>query len=393
MGPLTMGLSMARRLEQTRGCGMGVDLQGLLAAFAEWVGGAPDGVWSAPGRVNLIGEHTDYNDGFVLPVAIDRHVAVAARRRADDRLVCWSLQQGSGSSSGWAAYVEGVAWALGQLGVAAGGADVVVDSDLPTGAGLSSSAALEGATALALADLAGAQLDRLQMALAAHRAESEFVGVPCGVMDQMAVMLGRAGHALFLDTRALAAELVPFPLETAGLRLVVVDTRVARRLTQAPYADRRRACHQVAATLGVAALRDVSLTDLEGAAGLLGEAGFRRARHVVTENARVLELVAALRDGHYEPAGHLMAASHASLRDDFEVSCPELDLAVAAAVESGAAGARMTGAGFGGSALALVPEDRVEVVAEAVRAAFADRGFRAPAVFEATTADGALRVA
>jgi galactokinase len=288
-------------------------------------------------------------------------------------------------SSGWSAYVEGVAWALWEEGVSVPGADLVINADLPAGAGLSSSAALEGAAALALADLAGAQLDRSQMALAAHWAESRFVGVPCGVMDQMAVMLGRAGHALFLDTRTLAGELVPVPLASAGLRLLVIDTRVSRQLTRAPYAERRRACQEAAATLGVAALRDVSLADLEAAAGLLGEVRFRRARHVVTENARVLDLVAALRAGDLEPVGRLMAASHASLRDDFEVSCPELDLVVATALD--------TGAGFGGSALALVPEDRTEPVAEAVRAAFPRRGFRPPATFEAVTADGARRVA
>jgi galactokinase len=387
----------------------------VTSAFADRAGRRPEGVWRAPGRVNLIGEHTDYNDGFVLPVAIDRSVVVAAARRDDEVLRSWSTghragpfsrplgELGPGSSTGWAAYVEGVAWALRQDGVAVPGADLVVHADLPAGAGLSSSAALEGAVALALVDLAGAGAaarpgpppDRVALALAGQRAETEVVGMPCGLMDQMAVLFGRAGHALFFDTRSRETELVPFEPSARGLALLVIDTRVKHTLAESPYAERRRACERAAAALGVPALRDVTIDDLEAAmaAGALDDATFRRARHVVTENARVLDVVALLRRGEVTAIGPALAASHRSLRDDYEVSCPELDLAVEAAVASGAVAARMTGAGFGGSALALVPVERVEVVAAAVADAFAGHGFGSPSVFEVAIADGAARVA
>jgi galactokinase len=376
----------------------------VVAAFRERVGRDPNGVWAAPGRVNLIGEHTDYNDGFVLPVAIDRLVQVAAGHRDGGRLRLWSLQTGPpadlelaevgpGRVEGWAAYPAGVAWALGQAGVEVGGADLVVDGDVPAGAGLSSSAALECATATALADLAGAHLDRPALAGLARRAENEVVGVPSGAMDQMVSMLGRAGHALFLDTRSLEAEQVPLPLETAGMCLVVIDTRAGHRLVDGAYADRRAACEAAAATLGVPALRDATLAQVEAAAGKLGDPGFRRARHVVTENARVLEAVALLRAGELGRLGPLLAASHASLRDDYEVSSPELDAAVEAAAGAGAVGARMTGAGFGGSAIALVAADLAGRVGDRARAAFAAAGFGPPEVTAVLPSDGARRVA
>jgi galactokinase len=376
----------------------------VVAAFRERAGRDPDGVWAAPGRVNLIGEHTDYNDGFVLPLAIDRLVLVAAGRRDSGRLRLWSLQAaepadlelaevGPGRVEGWAAYPAGVAWALGQAGIEVGGADLVVDGDVPAGAGLSSSAALECATATALADLHGARMDARELATLARRAENEVVGVPSGAMDQMVSMLGRAGHALFLDTRSLETEQVPLPLAAAGRCLVVIDTRAGHRLVDGAYADRRAACEAAAATLGVPALRDATPTQVEAAAAALGEEGRRRARHVVTENARVLEAVRLLRAGELERLGPLLAASHASLRDDYEVSSPELDTAVEAAVVAGAVGARMTGAGFGGSALALARVDLVGRVHEQVRAAFAAAGFGPPAVDAVVPSDGARRLA
>jgi galactokinase len=379
-------------------------IERLIGSFREWAGRSPDGVWAAPGRVNLIGEHTDYNDGFVLPAAIDRLVLAAAGRRAGTRLRLWSLQAeppadlelariGPGRVDGWAAYPAGVAWALGQAGVEVGGTDLVVDGDVPAGSGLSSSAALECAAATALADLHGAGLDRATLAGLARRAENEVVGVPSGVMDQMVSMLGRAGHALFLDTRSLESEQVRLPLEAAGLCLVVIDTRAGHRLVDGAYADRRAACEAAAATLGVQALRDATPEQVEAAAGRLGEVGLRRARHVVTENARVLRAVELLRAGALDRLGPLLAASHASLRDDYEVSSPELDTAVEAAVDGGAVGARMTGAGFGGSAIALVPDGRTGRVADRVRAGFAAAGFAAPEVFAVTPADGARRLA
>jgi galactokinase len=286
-----------------------------------------------------------------------------------------------------------VAWALGQVGVEIPGADVVVDSDLPAGAGLSSSAALEVAVALALTELTGADLDSLQLARVAQRAESEVVGMPCGIMDQLASLAGRAGCAVLVDTRTLETEPVPLGLEKAGLRLVVIDTRVPRRLVEAPYAERRESCQEAARRLGVPALRDVTLAEVESAAGRLGEPGHRRARHVVSENGRVLEVAALLRAGRVADVGSHLAASHASLRHDFDASCPELDLAVATAIAAGATGARLTGAGFGGSALALVPDEAVDEVAGALRSAFDENGFSEPAVLEVIPADGAHRVA
>jgi galactokinase len=375
----------------------------VVEAFRERTGRDPDGVWAAPGRVNLIGEHTDYNDGFVLPLAIDRLVLAAAGRRDGGRLRLWSLQAGQpadlelvrvgpGRVEGWAAYPAGVAWALGEAGVEVGGADLVVDGDVPAGAGLSSSAALECATATALADLHGARLDARALATLARRAENEVVGVPSGAMDQMVSMLGQAGHALFLDTRSLETEQVPLPLEESGRCLVVIDTRAGHRLVDGAYADRRAACEAAAAILGVPALRDATLEQVEAAAGALGDPGLRRARHVVTENARVLEAVELLRAGALDRLGPLLVASHASLRDDYEVSSPELDTAVEAALEAGAAGARMTGAGFGGSAIALAEEGLAGQVGDRAREAFAAAGFGPPEVTTVVAADGARRL-
>jgi galactokinase len=376
----------------------------VTEAFAERTGERPAGVWAAPGRVNVIGEHTDYNDGFVLPIAIERHVLAAARRRRDDRLRFWSLQEGAPREfrvseldptalGGWAAYALGVAWALVSEGVELGGVDLVIDSDLPQGAGLSSSAALECSVGLALLELHDAGLDRTRLALAAQRAERDVVGVPTGVMDQMASLLARRGNALFLDTRSLAWEHVPLPLDAAELELVVIDTRTPRRLVAGAYAERRQACEGAAATLGVPALRDVTLEQLDAAADQVGPVAFRRARHVVTENARVLDAVRALREGRPDRLGALLDASHASLRDDFEVSSPALDTAVEAARAGGAIGARMTGGGFGGSAIALVPAAVIPDVERSVRAAFADGGLGAPDLFAVTAAARARRVA
>ena len=379
----------------------------VTAAFAERAGRSPDGVWRAPGRVNLIGEHTDYNDGFVLPVAIDRSVVVAAARRGDGVLRSWSSRDrggpvtrpvaevGPGTSSGWSAYVEGMAWVLRELGVPVPGADLVVHADLPAGAGLSSSAALEAAVGLALTDLAAHTVDRVDLALAGQRAETEVVGMPCGIMDQMAVLLGQAGHAVFLDTRTRATDLIPFDPAAAGLTLLVIDTRVKHALVGSPYAERRRSCERAAAALGVPALRDATLDELQAAleTGDLDEVTFRRARHVVTENNRVLETVDLLRRGELTAIGPALAGSHRSLRDDYEVSCAELDVAVEAAVAAGAVAARMTGGGFGGSALALTGTGDIEAVAAAVAEAFSRAGFGPPTVFAVQVAGAAGRIA
>jgi galactokinase len=376
----------------------------IAAAFEERAGRSAEGVWAAPGRVNLIGEHTDYNDGFVLPIAIGRATFAAVARRKDDRLRCWSLQEGAAEdvsldelgpsgTDGWAAYPQGVAWVLRDEGVELGGADVVVDTTLPQGSGLSSSAALECAVALALSELFGGALEPATLALAAQRAETEVVGVPSGAMDQMAAMLGRAGHALFLDTRSLEIEQIPLDLDEADLVLIVIDTRAPRRLAEGAYAERRDACEAAARALGVRALRDASAADVEAAAETLGDVRYRRARHVVSENGRVLEAVAALRERRLERLGPLLNGSHRSLRFDFEVSSRALDTAVTAALSAGALGARMTGAGFGGCALALVPRRQAPRVEDEVRAAFEAAGLGEPDLFPVTPSGGARRVA
>ena len=373
-----------------------------MTTFEDVFGRSKDGSWSAPGRVNLIGEHTDYNDGFVLPVAIDRRCTATLARRDDDVLRCWSVQHGEGlalrvgdvsatTTSGWSGYALGVAWALQQSGVDVPGADLLIDSNVPSGAGLSSSAALECSVGLGLLELAGVEVDPVALARAAQRAECEVVGAPVGIMDQMASVLGRAGHALFLDCRSLETRHVPLHLEEHGLRLLVIDTRVTHAHASGGYAARRRACEQAAALLGVAALRDSTPEQVEAAAQVLGEERTRRARHVVSENLRVLDAVRALDSGDIWQLAGLMAASHASLRDDFEVSVPELDVAVEAAVAAGALGARMTGGGFGGSAVALVPAEAVEGVCFAVVAAADRAGLRTPGLHQVATSDGAGR--
>lgn len=336
------------------------------AAFEKAFGRSPDGVWCAPGRVNLIGEHTDYNDGLVLPLAVDLECRVAAASRADGVVRVVSAQLGDGGPvqlsergapvTGWTRYVAGMAWALRDAGLGVGGADLLVDSDVPAGAGLSSSAALECSVGLALCELAGLAPDPIVLALAGRAAETETVGAPVGVMDQVASALGGRSGPVLLDCRSLATRTVPLPLAERGLALVAVDTRVEHAHAAGEYASRRRECEEAAAALGVRALRDATAHDLGRLQGLL----LRRARHVVTENARVLETVTALDDGRVEELGPLFAASHASLRDDFEVSCRELDLAVDASLEAGALAARMTGGGFGGSVVAIVQSDEVE---------------------------------
>jgi len=382
---------------------MGNPQAAVRRAFAERFGRPPEGVWAAPARVNLIGEHTDYNDGFVLPLAIDRRVTVAAARRADDLLRLVSLEKGEqrlriaevgpGAVRGWAAYAAGPVWALARDGVEVGGLDLVLTSDVPIGSGLSSSAAVECATLLAARDLYGGPDDVARLATIAQRAENDVVGVPCGIMDQMAALACRAAHALLLDCRSLEADQVPFAPADAGLALLVVDTRVSHALADGAYAERRAACEQAARVLGVRSLRDATQADLDAAHDRLGESGYRRARHVVGENARVLEVAALLRRGRPDLIGGALRASHASLRDDYQVSAPELDTTVEAAAAAGALGARMTGAGFGGCALALVPAGAVADVGKAVLAAFADRGFREPASFAVQPADGARRIA
>lgn len=343
--------------------------------------------WSAPGRINLIGEHTDYNAGFVLPFALPQRTTVAAslvdgpswtvRSSAQTEPVEFTLDE---RVDGWASYVAGVVWALTEAGVSVPPARIEVSSDVPIGAGLSSSAALECATMGALLDLAGALPDwpLSRWPATAQRAENAYAGVPCGIMDQSAVTLCQPGHALFLDCRSGVVEQVPCPLE-----VLVIDTRAPHRHVDNEYARRRSVCEAAAQTLGLTSLREVTSLD-EALARLPDDVSRRRVRHVVTENARVLETVAALRSG--QPIGPLLTASHVSLRDDFEVSAPELDLAVDTVLAAGADGARMTGGGFGGCAIVLTAEPARAV--DAVVEAFAQKGFARPAAFVATAAGG-----
>jgi galactokinase len=377
-------------------------VSGAALLFAKQYGIQPDGIWRAPGRVNLIGEHTDYNDGFALPFALAAGVIVAAGRRSDNRIVLSSRQRQGAATSvsanflapgavcGWAAYPAGMAWALLSAGHSVSGVSIAVDADLPLGAGLSSSAALECAAGLAMSDLGGLDVTRGDLAALGRRAENDFVGAPTGVMDQLAVMLCQKGHALLLDCRAGFGDAVPLAVEAAGLRMLVVDTRVRHELFDGGYGARRRACEQAASELGVAALRDVS--DL-GVLGMISDRVVRRrARHVITENHRVLQVADLLRAGRPDRIGALLTASHASLRDDFEVSWPEADMAVETALGAGALGARMTGGGFGGSVIALVPADQAATVTDAVSAGFAAQGWPWPRVTAVIPSEGAARL-
>lgn len=369
--------------------------------FTDRVGRAPEGVWAAPGRVNLIGEHTDYNDGFVMPFALPQRVTVAAGRRDDET---WRATTLNGvmtetfsrdelvpGMSGWQAYVAGVVWALGEAGYQIGGADLVLTSDVPIGAGLSSSAALECATLAALADLNGLTIEPLERAKLARRAENAFVGAPTGQMDQAASTLCEAGHALFFDCRTFEAQQVPLDLPGAGLELLVLDTRTPHALVDSEYAARRASCEAAAQALDVPALRDV--TDIDAALARLDDDVMRRrARHVLTENQRVLEAAERLEARDYLGLAALLDASHASMRDDFEITVPTVDLAVQAAKEAGAHGARMTGGGFGGCIIALVGAGQGNRVAGAIGAAFADAGYGPPAHFVGVPSAGAHRL-
>ncbi len=409
--------------------------------FRSRFGGEPDGVWLAPGRANLMGEHTDYNDGYVLPFALSQSVTAAAARQdgpGSRRLTLCSRQEPAaavqialdglapGQVTGWAAYPAGVAWALEAAGHPVPGACIAIDSDLPAGAGLSSSAALECATALALTELAqtelaqaelaqaelaqaelaqagraGLTVPRRELAAIARRAENEFVGVPTGIMDQSASLLGQAGHALLLDCLSLETSQVPFDPAAAGASLLLINTRAKHELSDGEYGQRRAECEQAARRLGIPSLR--SLTRPADVDQLADPVLRRRARHVVTDNQRVLDVVALLSTpsapsgSHsladiYRDIGQLLTESHASLRDDFEISWPEADAGVEAALAAGAFGARMMGGGFGGSVLALVPAAAAGPVRAAVTAAFARHAWTAPEFLDAVPSESARRL-
>ncbi|MCP2253373.1 galactokinase [Prauserella aidingensis] len=399
-------------------------------AFRSVHGRAPAGVWSAPGRVNLIGEHTDYNDGFVLPFALPHRLAAAAAPREDGKLTFATVGSDGrvhaeapvavadlqpGTPDGWSGYPAGVAWVLREAGArgagtgndgAAGttdaggwsvdqGADLVIAGDVPTGAGLSSSAAIECATAMALLGLAGEHDQdasrRAEIARWAQRAENEFVGVPTGSLDQTASMCCVDGHVLFLDCRSGETEQVPFNATGAGLSVLVIDTQVKHSLGGSEYGDRRDGTEKAARLLGLPALRDVTPDTLADALDRLPADLAPLVRHIVTENARVLEASRYLRDGRIADIGPVLDASHVSMRDDYRISCPELDLAVDTARTAGALGSRMTGGGFGGSAIALVRENDRHAVESAVTTAFDAAGYRRPRMFVAVPSAGAGR--
>jgi galactokinase len=377
------------------------DANFLVEAFRTRTGQQPVGVWAAPGRVNLIGEHTDYNDGYVMPFALAQRVLIAAAPRDDGTWSVTSLNNDSTKifsaadlqpgMAGWQAYVAGVVWALQDAGHRIAGADLVLMSDVPEGAGLSSSAALECATLTALADLNNLDIAGLERAKLARRSENVFVGAPTGLMDQAASTLCTQGNALFFDCRTHAAEQVLFDTSSAGLEILVLDTKTPHALVDSEYAARRASCEEAAQLLGVPALRDVS--DLDAALAQLPDPAMkRRVRHVVTENARVLEAVNVLRAGRIADMAPLLDASHESMRDDFEITVPQVDLAVETARMSGALGARMTGGGFGGCIIALVELGDSERISEAIAESFAAAGYGPPAYFTAVPSAGAQRL-
>ena len=356
-----------------------MDIQTFERSFSTYFNAKPAFIVRAPGRVNLIGEHTDYNDGFVLPMAIDRAVWIALSPRADSQIRIRSLDLGVDSafelnsltrSEGWVEYIKGVAYELQNAGHQLRGFDAVMTGDVPRGAGLSSSAAVELATARAFASVSGLAWDAAQMARLAQKAENEWVGVNCGIMDQMASAACKEGYALFLDCRSLEYQHAPLP---EGVSIVILDTSTRRGLVDSAYNERRSQCEEAARWFGVKALRDVGVDEFERKIKLerLDEVVLKRARHIITENARVLEAVDVMKAGNVKRLGELFNASHDSLRDDFEVTNDALNTMVTCACEQKSCyGARMTGAGFGGCAVALVEKEESQEFTNAVSAAY-----------------------
>ncbi|NCV83795.1 MAG: galactokinase [Actinobacteria bacterium] len=365
--------------------------------FAKLFGLNPDLVSSAPGRVNLIGEHIDYSDGFVLPFAIQARTYCALRIRSDERIRVATNQHKrdifessiselkTQTGPVWSRYILGVLWAL-EIKV---GVEILVDSEVPSGAGLSSSAALECSVAIAINHHLELGRSLTELARITQRAENEYVGVPCGIMDQSISLMGRAGHALLLDCRDLSTRQIKVDFESHDLKLLIVDTRAHHALADGGYAERRAQCESVAKALGVRAMRDLSLGELEAARTRLPDVNYKRARHAVTEISRVLEAVKVLEADDFSNFGDLLTKSHQSLRDDYNVSCPELDLAVDTALNLGALGARMVGGGFGGSAIALIRSDDAAKVALGIEQALEKRGFSSPRFFDSLPGDGA----
>lgn len=372
-----------------------------VQAFRNAYGTLPEVVVAAPGRVNIIGEHTDYNEGFVLPAAINRHVVLAASRRNDrlmrvraldfDDTVEFSLDDGQRQTvSKWSNYQRGVAWALASEGYSLPGMNVALTSDVPIGSGLSSSAAIELATCAAFQELGNLEVDGVRRALICQKAENDFVGMHCGIMDQYIISLGKENHALLIDCRDLSYQLVPLP---AGISLVICDTKKRRGLVDSEYNTRRSECEEGAAALGVKALRDVSPAMFAERQGCLRETVRKRCRHVVSEDQRTLDAVEAMRCGEMEKLGALLNASHISLRDDYEVSCRELDIMVEIAWrQRGVLGARMTGAGFGGCTVNLIQDSYAQDFLERVGQAYRDETGLVPDIYICTAVQGARRI-
>ena len=369
----------------------------LARNFEELFGRKPEVISEAPGRVNLIGEHIDYSEGFVLPFAIADRTYAAIASRPDGLVRIASHQRKEkifsidihdvkpGSKGDWEKYVLGVLWSLGITT----GVDILVDGSVPAGAGLSSSAALECSVAVGLNELFTLNQSLEELARATQKAENNYVGVPCGIMDQSVSLMAKAGAALLLDCRDLSTESVPFSVADAGLELLIIDTQAHHALVDGGYAERRAACESVAAKLNIPSMRHLSLEDLESNRDKITATEFMRARHAVTEIARVLDAVKALRSSDFEGLGKLINESHISLRDDYAVSCPELDVAVAASLEAGAIGSRMVGGGFGGSAIALIKAEDISKVRDAITAAFESHGFKRPRFFTSLPSSGA----
>ena len=379
-----------------------LDLEELRTQYEDIAGSSPAGLWFGPGRVNLIGEHTDYNDGFVLPFALEKKAVVAAGKRDDDQLVMYSLELKervevslsalTPGTGGWSGYLAGVVWALETSGHAVGATNLVLTSDVPLGAGLSSSAAIECAVVAAMCDLYGLDIEPMDRARIARLAENSYVGAPTGILEQAASTLCQESFGLFLDCRSLESVHVPLPMAEQGFEMLVLDTKTPHSHVDGEYGARRQSCEEAAAILGIPALRDV--TDLDEAMSRLDDEVMRkRVRHVVSENSRTLEAYEVARNGRLADLAPLLDASHASMRDDYEITCPTVDLAVETAREAGALGARMTGGGFGGCIIALCHAGEGEGIASAIAQAFARAGHRPPEWFTATPAEGAGRLA
>ncbi|MFM1843943.1 MAG: hypothetical protein RLZ78_23 [Actinomycetota bacterium] len=372
-------------------------MSSIEVKFLETFGEEADLVSAAPGRVNLIGEHIDYSDGFVLPFAIKDRTFVAARKRSDSTVRIASAQRRNkivtvdinqvkpGLKGEWERYALGVLWSMGVTN----GVDLMIDGHVPLGAGLSSSAALECSVATAMNHLFDLGFNLEELARLTQKAENQYVGVPCGIMDQSVSLMATQGSALLLDCRDLSTKNISFDVASHGLELLIIDTQAHHALTDGGYAERRASCESVVAKLGITSLRELTMDQLEGSRVLINETEYVRARHAVTEMKRVLDCVEALKASDFEKVGQLINQSHISLRDDYTVSCPELDTAVDAALSEGALGSRMVGGGFGGSAIALIQASKTTETIGAIKKAFSSKGFKAPRFFTSLPSQGA----